>query len=207
MDATPLVAGIDVGGTRKGFHLVVLQGRTVVWTGKSPNPEDLVRVCKDHEVEVVAVDAPCRWGSPRHAERQLAKVGISSFSTPTRVRATASSFYEWMFNGEKLYCALAPTYPLLDDLGSVRQRCCLETYPHAITCSLLGRHVASARLKRTQRRQLLANRGIAVNSKWSIDYLDAGLCAMTAQFYLAGEFHPYGDQATGYLIVPQPRPS
>lgn len=201
------VAGIDIGGKKKGCHLVILRGHEILYCLNSGSPELLVRKCVEFDAIAVGIDAPCRWGVPgrgRCAEKQLARKRIFSFSTPTRDRATTNSsgFYGWMLNGEKVYQALATTHPLLTDERYSNGRVSFETFPHAITCAMLGIDVASAKHKRQQRRQLLEDAGIATQSLKSIDAVDAALCALTATFLLQGKTYPYGDTQGGYIVVP-----
>lgn len=207
------VAGIDIGGDRKGCHLVILRGMEVACSTVDHDPDVLARLCKDHDVIAVGVDSPCKWGScsgGRKAERCLAKQRIFSFSTPTKERALAnkSGFYGWMFNGERVYEALLPEYPLLSAAKYTGGRICFETFPHAVTCALLGVETASAKKKRTQRRQLLENAGIATrslrNPLKSIDAIDAALCALTAQFLIENRYQPIGDPEGGWIVMPSP---
>lgn len=201
------VAGIDVGGDKKGCHLVVLKGTSILCSVNSKAPEDLVQVCAEHDVVAVGIDSPCQWRSAdgaRQAERELARKGITSFSTPTRQLAlsNAKNFYGWMFSGERVYQALAPIYPLLAEKAYSSGRVSFETFPYAITCAMLGRDVASAKRKRTQRRELLEREGIDTSLLKSIDAVDAALCALTARFLLEGKTYPYGDATGGYIWIP-----
>ena len=120
-----------------------------------------------------------------------------------RALANTTGFYGWMFCGERIYHALAPAYPLLR--GEAEGPVCFETFPHAITCALLGRDVASAKQKKAQRRKLLEDAGIATAALKSIDAIDAALCALTARYYLQGQTRAFGDEASGYILVPAPR--
>jgi hypothetical protein len=52
-----------------------------------------------------------------------------------------------MFNGERLYQALAATHPLLGESQYAGGPFCFETFPHAVTCAMLGTDVASAKQK------------------------------------------------------------
>ena len=206
-NASGTVAGVDVGGTRKGCHLVILRGRDIVCVVKSSNPEDLYELCLRHDVTAVGIDAPCRWslnGAGRRAEKELATERIFCFSTPTRERAqeSASGFYGWMLSGERVFQTFAPMYPLLTETRYTGGRVTFETFPHAITCSLLGREVASAKLKQVQRRRLLEDAGIETTSLSSIDAVDAALCALTAQLLLQRKTRAYGDAYGGYIFVP-----
>ena len=208
MNASFTVAGIDIGGERKGCHLVVLRGDEVVCSMNSGEPRELLECCLEHDVLAVGVDSPCLWGiagAGRRAERELARERIFSFATPTRERALANTtgFYGWMFCGERIYQAFAPDYPLLGE--HAKGRVCFETFPHAITCALLGREVATAKQKKAQRRKLLEDAGISTASLTSIDAIDAALCALTARYYLQGQTRAYGDAESGYILVPAPR--
>ncbi|MGC3962664.1 MAG: DUF429 domain-containing protein [Rhodocyclaceae bacterium] len=201
------VAGIDIGGTRKGCHLVILRGREVLSCVHSGDPALLAQRCNEFEVSAVGVDSPCLWsprGTGRVAERALARERIFSFSTPTRAHAESSlsGFYGWMFNGERVHQALAATHPLQTETRYGGGKVCFETFPHAVTCALLGTHVASAKRKRVQRRQLLEDLGVETRPLKSIDALDAALCAITAEYLLLGQTRAYGDAEGGYIFVP-----
>lgn len=201
------VAGIDIGGARKGCHLVVLRGNAIVCNLRSSDPEHLARTCDELGAVAVGIDSPCQWGHPqsgRLAEKALAKERIFSLATPTRERAAAntSGFYGWMFYGERVYQALAATHPLLSGVGYAGGKVCFETFPHAITCAMLGTAEASAKRKRVQRRQLLRDAGIDPTPLKSIDAVDAALCALTSQYVLAGRSKAYGDAEGGYIFVP-----
>lgn len=202
----PIVAGIDVGGDRKGCHLVVLQGNVIALTDQG-TPENVAQAAFEAGAVAVGVDSPCRWGMPdvgRMAERALARERIFCFSTPTREKALSatSGFYGWMLNGERVYRALDTTHSLLETDEYRHGTICFETFPHAITCALLGKQDVSAKFKRTQRRQLLEKVGINTHKLKSIDALDAALCALAAQYVLQGRARAYGDAASGLIFVP-----
>lgn len=207
---TPLtVAGIDIGGARKGCHLVVLQGNDVLCNIRSCDPEHLARKCDELGAVAVGIDSPCRWGQPqfgRLAEKALARERIFCFATPTRERASAnaSGFYGWMFCGERIYQALAATHALLNDVHYPGGKVSFETFPHAITCAMLGTDETSARRKRVQRRQVLRDAGIDSTPLKSIDAVDAALCALTARYVLLGHSKGYGNAEGGYIFVPKP---
>jgi hypothetical protein len=186
---------------------VVLRGNAIVCNIRSGDPEHLARMCEEFGAVAVGIDSPCRWGQLQSgwlAEKMLAKERIFSFATPTRERAEAntSGFYGWMFCGERVYQALTATHPLLSDVGYAGGKVCFETFPHAITCAMLGTAEASAKRKRVQHRQLLQDAGIYPTPLTSIDAVDAALCALTAQYVLAGRSKAYGDAGCGYIFVP-----
>ncbi|KAA1014588.1 DUF429 domain-containing protein [Paraburkholderia panacisoli] len=209
MRSQQTVAGIDIGGDRKGNHLVILRGSEIVCNLRKDAPEQMLEKCIEFEVAAVGIDAPCLWRvgeAGRQAEKELAQRRVFSFATPTRELAMASKsgFYGWMFNGERVYQAFAPHFPLFKNGGEIGDRVCFETFPHAITSALLRTEVASAKRKRTQRREILEDAGIEATSLRSIDEVDAALCALTANFLLEGSIVAYGDELGGFIVVPVP---
>ena len=203
--ANTTVVGIDVGGERKGFHAVVLRGGTFAATLASSDPVVIVSWCRQLKAVVVAVDAPCGWsdgGASRLTERSLAIGGnkISCFATPTRALANRSNFYKWVFNGARLYQQLAQHYRLFDGVRR-RSLTCFETFPHAVVCALAGRVVA-ARPKRETRRNALRQRGHDVGSLTNVDFVDAALCAVTADAFARGSYRLFGEKNEGFIVVP-----
>ena len=204
-EVTTTVIGIDVGGERKGFHAVALHNETFVATLAHSVPAVIVSWCRQLKAVVVAVDAPCGWsagGASRLAERNLAIGGnkISCFATPARACANRSNFYKWVFNGARLYQQLVKHYVLFD--GSRRAGpACFETFPHAVVCALAGRVVA-ARPKRETRRNALRQRGYDVGSLTNVDFVDAGLCAITADAFVRGRVKLFGNKVEGFIVVP-----
>lgn len=201
----PVVAGLDVGAPRKGFHGVALQGARIAAQLRTSDPAAVLAWCLDVGAVTVAVDAPCRWrgpGAPRAAETALARAGIACFLTPTEARARGHPFYTWMVAGADLYTALAPAFPLLDAQEKARRaRCAVETFPQAAACALAGR-IVSARDKATVRPALLRTAGIDIAALRSIDAVDAALCALAAADLRAGRAVLYGDAADGFIAVP-----
>lgn len=210
--STDTVAGIDVGGRTKGFHVVAMRGDEIL------RPErrllealEVAAWCRAQAVRVIGIDAPCRWregGMARAAERALARARIGSFLTPTRASAEVArkDFYGWMFQGEALYAALAATHPLLDAGTDVSAGCfCFETFPHAIACTLAGR-ILKASDKRADRQGVLQDAGIDVGRGAGIDWIDAALCALVARRLADGApCTRFGDAATGWIVVPEGR--
>jgi predicted nuclease with RNAse H fold len=200
-----IVAGIDVGSARKGFHGVALVANQVLGVFQSADAREIAGWCAEMGAAAVGVDAPCRWsntGRARPAERELMQAGIWCFSSPDRERAVQhpKNQFGWMLAGEALYLAMAPRYRLFS--GKVEgRRIVFETFPHAVTCSLSGK-VVPAKNKSTVRRALLAKQGIADKSLRNIDFVDAALCALTARHLLAGKWRAYGDRDTGHIVIP-----
>ncbi|MCG2583150.1 DUF429 domain-containing protein [Massilia sp. TS11] len=200
----PAVAGVDIGGEKKGCNLVILAGTTLRLVAGRLAPAEVGPLCVAHGAVLVGVDAPSQWsdGAPRLAERELARAGISCFSTPTRARAETVAFFRWMLSGEGVYQSLAPSHPLLGAEAWVDGPACFETFPHAIACALLGRAQTSAKLKRPQRSAVLAAHGIDTAALRNMDDLDAAMCALAAQYLLRGQARSFGDAAGGRIFVP-----
>lgn len=202
-----IVAGIDVGGPRKGFHAVALRDSHFQAQFNSRHATDIANWCRDVGARAVGVDAPCRWsrtGRARPAERELMAEGIWCFSTPTRQAAAAhpKNHFGWMLNGAELYRRLEDEYSLYQGCEILnRVGVCFETFPQAVACALAGTRV-SAKWKWDIRRELLRHAGIDTEPLTNIDSVDAALCALTAHYFLAGSFKNYGDPKTGLIVVP-----
>ncbi len=200
----PIVAGIDVGGPRKGFHAVALRGGDYLAKFASIEAANVASWCVEQGARFIGVDAPCRWsanGRSRPAEVQLRAALIQSFSTPLRETAltNASDFYGWMLNGEKMFALLERSHRLYR--GKVEPPMCFETFPQAVACALAGCNV-SAKQKRTIRRSLLERMGLPVQEFTNIDWVDAALCAVAARALAGGSIRAYGDAASGFIVVP-----
>ena len=179
------VVGIDVGGSRKGFHAVALEGGTFLARHQTSCVEDLADWCRDEiGASIVAIDAPCRWstgGRVRPAERELLAHGIRCFLTPSRRVAVQhpKHYYEWILRGAELFRALEKTHPLCREAPTGDAACCFETFPHAISWHLRGGNAAAAK-KKAQRLALLRRHGGYAACLVSIDWIDAALCAVVA---------------------------
>lgn len=200
------VAGIDVGGARKGFHAVALRDGAFE-AEASTSPERIVAWCLARHATVVAVDAPCAWSrssSSRKAERDLKLGGrkVHCFATPTRERALGRHFYDWVFNGEKLYRQLTKHFRLFD--GDRRDGwICFETFPHAIVCALAG-NVVATKPKATKRRAVLHDHGYDARALTNVDFVDAALCSVAADRFRAGQMTLFGERSEGFIVVPAP---
>lgn len=208
------VVGVDVGGRRKGFHAVAMDGTGFLARRQTSSVEQLAGWCRDEiGARLVAIDAPCRWRAghgARAAERELLQQGIRCFLTPTRRAALAhpKDYYEWMLRGAELFRALEPTHPLCRETPSADAAGCFETFPHAITWHLRGGRAEAAK-KRAQRLALLRRHGGYDASLVNMDWIDAALCAVVAAMAAAARpLKLYGEERTGYIIVPaSPQPA
>src|SRR5262249_17790025 len=212
MDTIPhgavAVIGIDVGGPTRGFHAVALKADSYLAKLCTPDTRQLVSWCQESGARVIAIDAPCRWSATaraRRAERELMTRGIWCFSTPSFEVAKnhPSNYYGWMLRGAALYADLISSdYSLFDGTHSSARPVCFETFPHAIACALKG-EVVSPNRKRRMRRTLLQERGINTESLTNIDWIDAALCSLTANYFLSGSMNTYGDIEEGFIVVPR----
>ncbi|HWB02769.1 MAG TPA: DUF429 domain-containing protein [Verrucomicrobiales bacterium] len=205
-----ITVGIDVGGTKKGYHAAALKGgKSYLNPFWSTSVSDVVNWCR-HEAKAsaIAIDAPSAWsldGRARPAERLLMHKKIWCFATPDRLTALSHprKHFGWMLQGERLIRALKNTHPLIRD-PQVRPSVsyCFETFPHAIACCF-SNQVLSARNKRGDRRDLLEDQQITGLEKAGIDFVDAALCAFTAYWFASDQpTQAFGEPSTGFIIVP-----
>lgn len=125
------------------------------------------------------------------------------FSTPTQAAAEVhpSQYYAWMLTGAAMYECLRSTHPVYDGT-SPQTSIAIETFPHAITCALAN-GIVSAKEKRTMRRAFLERAGLEIKTLSNIDWIDAGLCALAAARFAAGDSNRFGDPFEGYIVVPK----
>lgn len=200
------VAGIDVGGPKKGFHAVCLSSVGNIDRFKSRCPHEITRWCVDQGVQSIGVDAPCGWSVPgvaRLCERELMARRIFCFSTPCRDKADGhkTGYYDWMLQGEALYTALVENgWPLYTGRPG-RSKVVFETFPHAIACTLAGR-VLPAKGKSGSRREVLRKVGLDTSRLPNIDFVDAALCAVTARAVCEGTPKNFGEKSSGFIVVP-----
>jgi predicted nuclease with RNAse H fold len=213
VNPAPMISaiGIDVGGAGKGFHAVAITDGAYSNHLATKDVQELSHWCRTTvRARVIAIDAPCRWsndGHSRPAERELMRKGIWCFSTPTKEKALGhrTNHFGWMLRGEELFSALQDDFPVCTNVSSAGEKCCFETFPHAISWHLRGGN-AEASQKRKQRRALLEEAGIELSNLTNIDLIDAALCALTAYHAATGgESVSYGEPNTGLIIVPSQR--
>jgi len=200
------VAGVDVAGDRKGFHIVILHGQRIVACTRIREPEAIRSLCGQFHVHTVAVDAPSSWApphGPREAERALSRLGLRYFLTPSEERARQSRFYDWVRNGLRLYKELVEEYPLVcPGMKAGEAACCFETFPHAVASVVLGRPERWQE-KWAERRRALELVGVLspLNLR-NQNEVDAALCAAMAWLWQRGQAILLGDSAGGYIVLP-----
>ena len=106
-----------------------------------------------------------------------------------------------MLNGAELYAELDKRFTRYDGRNDHSRPIVFETFPHAIACSLAGKTVR-ARNKRVARRDLLNKFDVSCDELTNIDFVDAALCALTADFFARRQYKKYGDSVEGYIVVP-----
>jgi predicted RNase H-like nuclease len=170
-----LVVGIDVGGTKKGFHLAtMIPGTGEIQTlDHCQSVEHVLRLLSPKSTGMlVAIDCPPKaqilGPNTRLAERQLRKQGFK----PQWTRRPTHPPQEWMQNGQALWEALA-TLPYTT---------LIETFPTVATAFLNGSSVVLPL-------NLLAPH--ADLRQWK-DFVDAAICAEVGDRYLKGKAHSAG---------------
>lgn len=198
--------GIDVGGVKKGFHAVANKGRQYLGQLHSTDPEEIATWALAHQPTVIAIDAPCMFsahGHSRKSERDLVENGMRCFYTPTRVLAAQSRFYDWVFNAERLYQTIG--LPIF--MGKpTNTPCVIETFPHAVQLSLWKNDSAFTPegSKLTVRRKTLVQKAnYDISHLSNIDFIDAALCAVSADFFASHQFDAYGCTSEGFIILPK----
>lgn len=105
--------GIDVGGSRKGFHVSWIGEReAVLGLVNLKRVEDVVELVAKVKPLSVAIDAPQGFAvapdRSRLCEREYAGAGITAIRyTPDEKTVKKGGYYEWIWRGHELYTALA----------------------------------------------------------------------------------------------------
>lgn len=204
----PIVAGIDVGGERRGFHLVASKGAAVQSTWETHDAAEAVAWCLKQGASLVGVDAPSGWShgidgefASRVAERAINREGFRIFFTPTKEIGAERKFSQWMLNGERLYGELVKHYPLYRGESPAPARCCFETYPYIAACGLANKRM-SAKNKNHDRREVIRSAGIDPATLRNQDYVDAAICALVAYSVHIDYCTAYGDAREGFILTP-----
>jgi predicted nuclease with RNAse H fold len=200
-----VVAGVDVAEARRGFDLVLLdRDRTVVGSAGRLPLEDCAQAILEAEPELVCIDSPPAWGRSgrsRLAERELARLGISAFCTPTD--PGDHPFYAWMRAGFALFEAIGDAFPRYRS-GPVAGHA-LEVFPAATAAIVAGHGRPRNVPKGTFRRQVLDAAGVTSPVRLpNIDRVDAALAALTGVYAMEGRGRALGAPDEGVIVVPVP---
>ncbi len=104
-----LAVGVDVSVSR-GMDLVLLdEHRCLVGPPlRHQSPEDLGRILAERKPDIVAIDSPPKFGAhggSRLGERELFRLGIRCYFTPSDSEKAKSKFYDWMRVGFAAFVA------------------------------------------------------------------------------------------------------
>src|SRR5581483_4465314 len=97
-----LALGIDVGGARKGYDLVALDGeRRVAFSERHVSLEAISSHITSLRPSVVAIDSPPGWavGATRRTEAAVLALGLQLYRTPWAAEMQGNRFYGWMLHG------------------------------------------------------------------------------------------------------------
>jgi predicted nuclease with RNAse H fold len=180
---------VDVGGTRKGFDVAIVDRRRLVaGPARLPDPAAVVAFVADQRPSVVAVDSPRSpaedGARSRECERLLARSICGIRYTPSRaILDGGDPYYDWIRNGLKLYAALSG--------GPWRV---VECFPTASWTRLAGPRNRLSRAAWT-RQAVLGLRLAGVPARMSQDGRDAIAAAVTARGVDQGSTEAFGEIA------------
>lgn len=186
-------AGVDVGGSRKGFHVALVDEGRRVSLSRAATVERCVALVR--AAAVVGVDAPAAWADPgegsRACERAFARARVCGIR-PTPDAATAAArtdrYYEWVERGLELWDALRAA-------GVVAVEC----FPTASWTRWVGLRGTAGRGAWSGAG--LATLGVAGDRPGNQDERDAVAAAVTAW---QCDRHPGTVERFGALVVPRP---
>jgi len=196
---SPVWAGVDVGGRRKGFHVAVVDAlRLVAGPTCLPDPAAVVEWITPWQPLVVGVDSPCslaedgktmrdceRLFSPRTLCGIRPTPSASTLAQQRRKRGAAATYYEWIEHGLELYAALREA-----------KLTAIDVFPTASWTRWLGPRRGEPRASWSAR--ALASRKLRdVPSRLGQDGRDAIGAALTACAYTNKRYEPFGE-----MVIP-----
>jgi len=181
---------VDVGGSRKGFHLAIIDrhGRVAVAGERIPTAGEVVQRLLPLAPVLVAVDAPRRAAPPgersRPCERDFVRAGICALRfTPDLQEVESNPFHEWVLRGLELYSDLERA-----GLSAIE---CFPTAAWTVWGGPRGRTSRSAWSARILDRLRLPG----TPPRLGQDARDAIGAALTAQLHDNGETRLFGEIA------------
>lgn len=202
--------GIDVAvRPGKGLDLVLMDDHRVPFAiVPRAGRDDVERIVREWQPEIVGVDAPPRWatsGRSRRTENELAALNVHAFRTPSEDHATGRQF-DWIREGIALFELLAALgYPLATS-GPYRGSA-IEVFPHASAAVLAGCLSPSGLHKKAWRERVLRMQGVRTEELRTLDQVDAALAALTGVLVLAGRHFAPGDPREGTIVLPASAPA
>jgi predicted nuclease with RNAse H fold len=196
--------GVDVS-VRRGLDVAVLDASLkLVAIRPRQRVDDLPAVLREFAPDIVAIDSPPAWGlagQSRRAERELRRLGLSSYATPSDPVWRERPFYAWMKVGFSVFQRSAACGFALFRRGDVHGTA-IEVFPYATAVALTGALRPASQSKGTWRRDVLRREGVAIDGLSTIDAIDAVLAALTGLLALQGRFTTVGDPREGVIVLP-----
>jgi predicted nuclease with RNAse H fold len=196
--------GVDVS-VRRGLDLVLLgDAPEPVALRSDVQPEALPGFIEEHRPDVIAIDSPPTWGTgggSRRAEKDLRRLGIQSYGTPSDPRKGENVFYAWMKVGFRAFAACEAAGFTVYRTGAARGTV-MEVFPHATAVVLGGCLPPAAVPKHTWRASVLRAQAVDVALLRSPDLIDAALAAVTGRHALRGECLAVGEPEEGVIVLP-----
>ena len=188
----PRWAGVDVGGSRKGFDMAVVDEHGVVALEGRLDRAAVKALVKKHAPAVVAIDSPSTTApagqASRASERALVAAGICNIRwTPDLARVQVGDYYAWIREGLKLYGDLEELPSAVIECFPTASWTRWESRRGARRRSAWSRHVLN----------MLALEGVP--SRTNQDQRDAIAAAVTAREYARGRTETFG----GEIVVPR----
>lgn len=195
--------GIDVGGKRKGFNVVVLEGTSrpkIVRAERRLAVKDVVDLVEETKPRLIAMDCPVDYAAPgsgrRESEKDFYDKGICGIRwTPDlkTMQNRSDNYYGWILHGKEL-------------LDKLNREDVIEVFPTAALTQWSAPRVGSRAKWSTaiiEGLGLAAELTDAIGSRRpSQDDRDALAAALNAWQYSRSKRSQFSD--LGSLVVPKP---
>jgi predicted nuclease with RNAse H fold len=183
--------GVDVGGRRKAFDVVVVEDRRLIGWRRRQSVGEVVAWAAAAAPSVIAIDSPRSCAPPgsthRMGERELRHAVCGIRWTPPSGELEGNPYYGWIVEGLRLYDALR------DHPARV-----IECFPTAAWTRWHGPR--NGRRRSVWTREALAATSLrGVPRRTNQDLRDAIAAALTARDYEQGRFDLFGE-----IVVPRP---
>lgn len=197
--------GIDVGGLRKGYDLVLLDdARRVAGAERHVTLKALRGHIEAWQPDVVAIDSPPGWAveRTRATEAAVLTLGLQLYRTPWEAEKQANAFYGWMLHGFAAFEAARGCGFARFDGGDRVEGQALEVFPHASATVLAGLRRPEGVEKHVWRREVLVAQGVDTTALKGNDQVDAALCALTGLMAMEGCLCWSGAASEGVIVLP-----
>ncbi len=196
--------GVDAS-VRRGLDVVILDAeRNLLAVRPRLRVDDLPALLEEFAPGVVAIDSPPAWGRrgrSRCAERELRRLGLSSYATPSHPAWRERPFYAWMKVGFRVFRKVAAMGFGRFRQGDVR-RTAIEVFPYATAVALTGMRRPRRTSTASWRCEVVRREGLDVGRLPTLDAIDAALAALTGLLALQGRFAAVGDPREGVIVLP-----